>query len=456
MYLIQKKFTMKKVLIFIGLFSSGLLFQSCGNQVDNKAKSEAALPVEWSKNAVIYEVNVRQYTEEGTFKAFEAELPRLKELGVDILWFMPIFPIGLENRKGSLGSYYSIQDYSAVNPEFGTMEDMQSIIEKAHDLGLYVILDWVANHSAWDHAWVTEHPEYYKKDSTGVMVSPFDWTDVVAFDYSNTDMREAMKNEMLFWVRDMDVDGFRCDVAGEVPTDFWENTRVELDKVKPVFMLAEAEKAELVNKAFDMDYGWHQHHLMNEIAKGNINANDMNAYFDELDELYPERSYKMYFTTNHDENSWNGTVGERLGDAADVLSVLSFTVGDMPLIYNGQESALNKRLLFFEKDLIDWDGYSKTDFFKKLTSLKHTQKALNSGSYGERFVRIPSSADEQIFAFDRGNVRVLLNLSTEEVNFNLENTDFEGYNTYMENGFEGDFALNEMKLSAWGYVVLIN
>jgi len=446
---------MKNVLMFIGFIGFGLLFQACGNQADNKATIEAKLPVEWSKNAVLYEVNIRQFTEEGTFKAFEAELPRLKELGVDILWLMPVHPIGIENRKGSLGSYYSISDYTAVNPEFGTMDDMQSLIAKTHELGMYLILDWVANHSAWDHAWVTEHPEYYKRDSIGGLIAPYDWTDVVAFDYSNADLRKAMTNDMLFWVRDMNIDGFRCDVAGEVPTDFWENIRVELDNIKPVFMLAEAEKSELVEEAFDMDYGWHQHHLMNQIAKGEINANEMNAYFDKLDEEYSDRSYKLYFTTNHDENSWNGTVEERLGDAADALSVLSFTVGDMPLIYNGQESGLNKRLLFFEKDLIDWEGYSKTDFFKKLTSLKHKEEALWNGPYGERFVRIPSSADEQIFAFDRGNVRVLLNLSAEDKTFSLENADSEAYETYMQEGFDANLAENEITLRAWGYAVLV-
>ncbi|MBN1651737.1 MAG: alpha-amylase [Bacteroidales bacterium] len=446
---------MKNVLILFGLIGFVLFLQACDNQVDNKKIAKTDLPVEWSKNAVIYEVNIRQYTPEGTFKAFESQLPRLKEMGVDILWLMPIHPIGLENRKGSLGSYYSVQDYTAVNPEFGSMDDMKSLIAKAHELGMYVILDWVANHSAWDHAWVKEHPDYYKKDSTGAMISPFDWSDVVAFDYSNPAMRKAMENDMLFWVRDMNIDGFRCDVAGEVPTDFWDDASKELNKVKPVFMLAEAEKVELVESAFDMDYGWHQHHLMNEIAKGKIDANAMNDYFVELDEDYPERSYKMYFTTNHDENSWNGTVEERLGDAADALSVLTFTIGDMPLIYNGQESALNKRLLFFEKDSIDWDDYNKAAFFKKLTDLKHNEKALWNGSYGEHYVRIPSSNDEQIFAFNRGNVSVLLNLSPEEVIFSLEDPDFEEYKTYMEKGFEGNFEDNEYELSAWGYVILV-
>jgi glycosidase len=450
---------MKNVLILFVFVILIVFIQACGDQaskMDNRARlTRTDPPVEWSKNAVIYEVNIRQFSEAGTFKAFEESLPRLKEMGIDILWLMPVHPIGLENRKGGLGSYYSIKDYSEVNPEFGTMEDMKSLISKTHELGMYIILDWVANHSAWDHVWVKENPDYYKKDSSGKMVSPFDWTDVVAFDYSNLKMRKAMMNEMIFWVKDMDIDGFRCDVAGEVPTSFWEDVRTELDKIKPVFMLAEAEKAELTKYAFDMDYGWHQHHLMNEMAKGKINANEMSAYFDKMEEEYPERSYKMYFIDNHDENSWNGTVEERMGFAADALAVLSFTAGDMPLMYNGQEAGLDKRLLFFEKDLIDWKDYPKAEFYNQLISLKHNQAALWNGNYGERFVRIQTSSDREIFAFDRGNVRVILNLSPYDKVFSLENTVFDNYNIYMENGFISNFAENEIALAKWGYAILV-
>lgn len=450
---------MKNVLILFVFVILIVFIQACGDQaykLDNRARLiRTDLPVEWSKNAVIYEVNIRQFSEAGTFKAFEESLPRLKEMGIDILWLMPVHPIGLENRKGGLGSYYSIKDYSDVNPEFGTMEDMKSLISKTHELGMHIILDWVANHSAWDHDWVKENPDYYKKDSSGKMVSPFDWTDVVAFDYSNLKMRKAMMNEMIFWVKDMDIDGFRCDVAAEVPTSFWEDVRTELDKIKPVFMLAEAEKAELTQYAFDMDYGWHQHHLMNEMAKGKINANEMSAYFDKMEEEYPERSYKMYFIDNHDENSWNGTVEERMGFAADALAVLSFTAGDMPLMYNGQEAGLDKRLLFFEKDLIDWKDYPKAEFYNQLISLKHNQAALWNGNYGERFVRIQTSSDREIFAFDRGNVRVILNLSPYDKVFSLENTVFDNYNIYMENGFISNFAENEIALAKWGYAILV-
>ncbi len=450
---------MKNVLLILGVLFLAIIIQSCANQVDKKKEkatlTQADNPVEWSKNAVIYEVNVRQFSEEGSFKAVEEQLPRLKKLGVDVLWMMPIFPIGLENRKGSLGSFYSIEDYLKVNPNFGSLADMQSLIKKTHDMGMHIILDWVANHSAWDNPWVKEHPEYYKKDSSGKMISPFDWTDVVAFDYSNKGMRKAMTDAMLYWVKDMNVDGFRCDVAGEVPSDFWENARIELDKVKPVFMLAEAEKPELVQKAFDMDYGWNEHHIMNEIAKGKQDANDLNAYFDKKDKEYPARSYKMYFITNHDENSWNGTVEERLGAAADAMAVLTFTVGDMPLIYNGQEAALNKRLLFFEKDPIHWGNYSKADFYQKLTNLKHKQAALWNGPYGKRFVRYAGTADQQVFAFARGNVSVILNLSDKGVDCSLKDADFSNYKIDMQAGFAYDSKTKALSLKPWAYAVLV-
>jgi glycosidase len=450
---------MKNAIILLGILALVFLVQACGNQADKKtsdqSQAKAELPVEWSKNAVIYEVNLRQYTNEGTFKAFEANLPRLKEMGVDILWFMPIHPIGLENRKGSLGSYYAVQDYSKVNPEYGTMDDFKSLVAKAHELGMYIILDWVANHSAWDHPWVRSNPEYYDTDNSGKMVSPFDWTDVVAFDFENAGLRKAMQNEMLFWVKDIDIDGFRCDVAGEIPTAFWEETSAELNKVKPVFMLAEAEKAELVNKAFDMDYGWNQHHIMNQIAEGKMDVNQLNAYFNQKDSIYAARSYKLYFITNHDENSWNGTEYERMGEAVDAMAVLTFTIGDMPLIYNGQESAFNRRLLFFEKDIIDWGNYPKADFYTKLASLKHTQQALWNGSYGNKYVRLKSSDDAKIFAYDRGNVRVILNLSAEDLNFSLENVDLTGYISYIENGFKPLETANNFSLTKWGYAVFV-
>lgn len=239
-----------------------LLAMNCktdtSREVEKKVPSGPAISnvitPEWVKNAVIYEVNVRQYTPEGTFNAFTEHLPRLKTLGVDILWFMPVNPIGVKNRKGPLGSYYSVKDYTAVNPEFGTMEDFRRLVEQVHEQGMYAIIDWVPNHTAWDHRWTKEHPDWYKQDEKGEFVSPFDWTDVIQLDYDNEEMRQEMIEEMIFWIRESDIDGYRCDVAHMVPVDFWDEARKELDKVKPVFMLAESDQYFLHKNAFDMTY----------------------------------------------------------------------------------------------------------------------------------------------------------------------------------------------------------
>ncbi|HLW07104.1 MAG TPA: alpha-amylase family glycosyl hydrolase, partial [Marinilabiliaceae bacterium] len=368
------------------LFSSILLasiFFSCqtASKPSVEPKNVSKTPVsEWSKDAVIYEVNTRQYTEAGTFEAFEAHLPRLKELGVDILWFMPIYPIGEKNRKGTLGSYYSIRDYQAVNPEFGTMEDFKSLVQKAHELDMKVILDWVANHTSWDHEWITTHPEWYTKDSIGNMIAPFDWTDVAQLDYTQEGVRTAMKSALNFWVNETDIDGYRCDVAGMVPVDFWESAAEELNAIKPIFMLAEDEaETDLLLKAFNANYGWEFHHIMNDIAKDDKTAVDATEYLQNITNKYPKGAYPMQFTSNHDENSWNGTTHERMGDAANTFAALTFVVEGMPLIYNGQEAGLNKRLEFFEKDFIDWSDLSASQLYSQLIKLKKENKALWNG-----------------------------------------------------------------------------
>ncbi|TAJ13129.1 alpha-amylase [Marinilabiliaceae bacterium JC017] len=382
-------------------------------------RSETPVP-EWSKNAVIYEVNVRQYTEAGTFKAFEAHLPRLKELGVDILWFMPIHPIGEENRKGTLGSYYSVKNYKAVNPEFGTMDDFKQLVAKCHQMGFKVLIDWVANHTAWDNAWMTNHPEWYAKDSTDNFYGPFDWSDVAQLDYDNQEMRAAMTDALKFWVQECNIDGYRCDVAGMVPVDFWENTRTSLETIKPVYMLAEdEEKKELLNKAFNANYGWSFHHLLNEIAKEEEPASEIPAYYAALDTLYPQGVYPMQFTSNHDENSWNSTAIERLGDGTKTFAALTFTVPGLPLIYTGQEAGLNKRLEFFEKDQVDWTDLSLTPLYQHLATLKEDNKALWNGTAGGDIEFMTTNAPENALCFQRekdGNeVIAIFNLSNKSV-----------------------------------------
>ena len=322
----------------------------------------SAMPhVPWSRNAAIYEVNIRQFTADGTLKAATAELPRLKTLGVDILWLMPLQPIGQLNRKGTLGSYYSIRDYTAVNPEFGTLADVRAFVQAAHSLGMKVILDWVANHTAFDHPWTREHKDWYKLDAHGdIFPVTFNagtsgeehWSDVTGLNYDKPALRDAMIAAMQFWVRETDLDGFRCDVAGAVPTPFWERARRELDAVKPMFMLAESDARDLHRNAFDMTYSWDLAALFHRVGQGKAGAAELRDWAAKEPHGYPPSAYRMRFTTNHDFNSWNGTDAQLYGDAWLPLAVLTFALPGMPLIYGGQEARLDKRLEFFEKDPI--------------------------------------------------------------------------------------------------------
>ncbi|MEN8224039.1 MAG: alpha-amylase family glycosyl hydrolase [Bacteroidota bacterium] len=450
------------ILAVLMVFLLGIIMIACKRGPEKRkaiVESHVVHP-EWSKNAIIYEVNVRQYTNEGTFKAFEEHLPRLKEMEVDILWLMPIHPIGQENRKGELGSYYSVRDYKAVNPEFGTLEDMKRLVDMAHELGMYVILDWVANHTAWDHAWMNDHPEWYEKDRNGEIFSPFDWTDVAKLDFKSQDMRAEMLDALKYWVVEADVDGYRCDVANEVPVDFWNTARAELDNIKPVFMLAEAEQPNHHVHAFDMSYAWELHHIMNEIARGEKNAGDIDKYFEKHDTLYPVEAYRMCFITNHDENSWNGTEYERMGAAANTFAVLTYTLPGMPMIYTGQEAALNKRLKFFAKDTIEWGAMELSGFYQKLGKLRKENPALWSGVAGGSCKKMKTSDNENIYAFMRkceaNTVIVIANLSSDAREFAFKKS---GKSKVMTDWFGGStFTLEpgmQMSMSPWEYRVLI-
>lgn len=372
------------------LFLLGGLLLSCACQNPQPSPSATASEArgdttayeprapKWAAQATIYEVNIRQYTPEGTINAFRKHLGRLDSLGVEILWIMPIQPIGEKNRKGPLGSYYSISDYTAVNPHFGTMADFKAMVKEAHEWGMHVILDWVANHTAYDHPWTQQHPGWYTRDSSGAIISPVaDWSDVADLNYKKPGLHQAMRQAMRFWVEEAGVDGFRCDVAMMVPMDFWVKTRRSLDSIKDVFMLAEAEGLRFY-QAFDMTYGWKLHHLMNEAAQGKISTGQLMAYARHSDTTYGPGDLRMYFTTNHDENSWNGTVFERLGADHHNFFVLAATLPHgMPLVYSGQEAGLDKRLRFFDKDTISWgqrDGLYQ--FYHDLLHLKLGHPAL--------------------------------------------------------------------------------
>ena len=416
---------------------------------------------EWTKNAVIYEVNIRQYTPEGTFKAFETHLPRLKELGVDILWIMPIQPISEKNRKGSLGSYYSVKDYKGINPEFGTLEDFKSLVNKAHEMGFKVIIDWVANHTGWDNQWITDHKEWYTQDSLGNVIPPNpDWSDIADLNFESQPMRRAMIDAMDYWVKETNIDGFRCDVAWGVPQDFWEAVTASLDSIKPVYMLAEDEDhPALLEKAFESNYAWKLHHILNEVAQGKKTAADIQKYYTDSVNKYAAGAFPMQFITNHDENSWQGTEYERMGDAVKTFATLTFTIEGIPLLYSGQEAGLNKRLLFFEKDTINWSNLEMQKFYQKLVSLKHTNTALWNGTAGGPMVFAETSAPEKVLAFsrekDKDLVLSVFNLSAEPIEVTVQIANPGDYLDY----FSGENITLEknavMNLDKWGYRILI-
>ncbi|MCB0374728.1 MAG: alpha-amylase [Sinomicrobium sp.] len=434
------------------------------------------------ETATIYEANIRQYSPEGTFNAFARDIPALKKLGVDIIWVMPVYPISKTKRKAAggifveaiadpearekvLGSYYAVTDYTKVNPEFGTLEDFRNLVKTAHDNGMYIILDWVANHTGWDHVWLKEHPEYYTQNDQGEVIDPVNeetgeswgWGDVADLNYNNQEMRREMIAAMKYWVTEENIDGFRCDVAFAVPTDFWEAATAELRSVKPVFMLAEAETPELLKNAFDMQYGWELMHIMNTIAKGEKNVYALDHYMATRDSFLEKGDMYMYFTSNHDENSWNGTVYERYGAGAETFAALTYMLPGMPLIYSGQEYDLDKRLAFFEKDTIPKTKGNFYPFYEKMNALKASNMALHGGKNPASYTRIPTSEDEKIIAFTRakGNDEVIFiaNLTGTAVDFTLPvNGVYTNYRRKSEEHFKGE---SRMSFQPWEYRILV-
>ncbi len=378
------------------------------------APKEVQYHPEWTYDSVVYEVNIRQFSPEGTFAGVEAQLPRLKDLGVDVLWLMPMYEIGTEGRKGTLGSYYAISDYKKVNPEFGTMEDFQHLLNAAHASGFKVILDWVANQTAPDNVWMTEKPaDFYERDAEGNAIWEYDWTDTRSLNYENEEVWWAQDDAMRFWL-EKGVDGFRCDAAGEVPAEFWYGILPKMNKDYPdIYLLAEAERDNLADPTvtFDANYAWELHHLLNSLAKGAKSVTDLKEYVARDAARFPKEAFRLTFTSNHDENSWSGTEFEREGSAWDACAVLCFTLpGSQPLIYTGQEIGLNRRLAFFEKDPItEWPDNGYTSFWKTLVNLKHNNPALKAGERGGDIVWL--DAPEGVVAFSRevkGNKVIVL------------------------------------------------
>ena len=380
----------------------------------------------------IYELNTRQFTPEGTFRAAEAHLPELKDLGVEIIWFMPIQEIGVEGRKGTLGSYYAIKDYCSFNHEFGTREDFVSFVNRAHELGMKVILDWVANHTAPDSEW-TKREGWHYRDSLGNLMVQYDWTDIAKLNYENEDMRKEMLKAMHFWMDEIGIDGFRCDVAGEVPTDFWEMAMADLRLTHPdMFTLAENnDKAqELTASAFNMYYGWDLQNTMRKLAKGEINVDDLWSFFEQQDTLIRKEAIRMNFTSNHDENSWNGTEFEWFGEeGAATYAAFTYVIPGMPLIYTGQEFGNHKRLEFFEKDGFERKHAEQFEMYKNLNAMRRDNPALWSPELGAPMTRIAND-NPAIFSCARvleDNVVLgIFNFSAEPQTVTLQTAGLEG------------------------------
>lgn len=370
----------------------------------------------WSRQAVLYELNIRQFTPSGTLRAAQRRLKSLRALGVDALWLMPVYPIGEEGRKGSLGSYYSIRDYCAINPEMGTMADFDAFVRAAHRLGMKVILDWVANHTARDARWIAEHPDWYEWEN-GEPKIPCDWTDTAKLNYENRALWQAQVDAMRFWLTEHAVDGFRCDMAMLVPTPFWNFAAAELRKTKEdLFMLCEAEELDLVEEAFGVHYGWKMHHLMNDVAQQKCRVTALRDYLWEDRHQWPQSSMRLSFTSNHDENSWSGSEFARMGEAHEALSAFTFVAPRaLPLIYTGQEIGYDHTFAFFDRDPIkQYKENEHTARYQKLCALFHDFKALAFDEYPS-WVEIRNNAEDCLLILVRESsedrVVAVMNLS---------------------------------------------
>lgn len=386
---------------------------------------------EFAKNLSIYEVNLRQYTPGGTFKEFANCLQDIKNLGAGILWFMPIYPIGLKNRKGVMGSYYSISDYRAIDKSYGSLEEFKELVKQIHSMGMYVILDWVANHTSWDHHWTNEHPDFYKKDEKGDFITPFpEWEDVIQLEYGNYSLQKEMISSMKFWIKESGIDGFRCDMASLVPAGFWKDAIKELRKEKEIFMLAESEDVALLDSGFDCLYNWEIFHLLNNVARKKQAIQCLDNIYEKEFLEFPSDKALLNFTCNHDENSWNGSAVERLGKYLEPSIVLSYTLPGVPMIYCGQEAGLWKRLSFFDKDLIDWKDDKLRQLFSKLNQLKKDEVALWNGDYGGNIRRLTYDNCNDVYTFvrEKNNSRVIItiNFSGEIRSFRLMHYAYQG------------------------------
>ena len=457
---------MKKTLV--ALFLLGIM------NIMNANVSAQLVHPKWAQNAVVYEINVRQFSESGKIPAVIDQLERLKGLGVDILWLMPLHPIGEENRKGSLGSYYSVKDYKAFNPEFGTEGEFEMFVQKAHQLGFKVIIDWVANHTAWDHEWVKKHPDWYVRDAAGKIQTPYDWTDVAKLNYASKPMRNAMTEAMKHWVTKYNIDGFRCDVAFLVPVDFWNENRKALEKIKPMYMLAEMEANNDINKtpaayytyAFNAGYAWTFMGASADLSAGKKTVADFKTIMQKNYAELPSNVHKMFFLTNHDENTWNATIHERYSENWKSIAAMVYTLPQsLPLMYTGEEAGLARRLKFFEKDPIkytEWNDTTRYSFYRSLINLHHTQPALQNNQAGSKFEEF-NLIDENsgmVYAYKRtlgkSEVIVIINLAQESAHFNIDGLKIDPtkYKSIASSEIEAFHFNEQIEMPGYSFVIL--
>ena len=453
---------MKKNLL--SLLAIVIVLTSCNNEKKQTTAEAETLKIDghtaWIMQGNIYEVNTRQYTPEGTFNAFSKHLERLKNMGVQTLWFMPINPISLKDRKRDstqLGSYYAVSDYRKINPEYGNMEDWKNLVNKAHEMGFKVIIDWVPTHSGADHYWLTKNPDFYVKDSTGKPISQYDWTDTRKLNYNNPQLVDSMIDCMQFWIKESNIDGFRCDVAGEVPDAFWTKAIAELKKMKNIIMLAEGDKPSLHKDGFDMSYAWGDFATMVKIAKGKRTATSLDSVINKNDTAFVKNKIRMYFTSNHDENSWNSAdFGTMPGDIHAPFAVITQTIKNtVPLIYGGQEEPFLDSLKFFVKDTITFGKYQREAFYKTLLNLRKNNVALAPNA---SYTKLASSNDAAIFAYARqtrnNKIVVITNLSAKPQTFTINNDIINGAaENVFENKKETVQSKTNITLKPWGYIV---
>lgn len=399
------------------LATAGILFLLPGCNAPSQQGSTDALwwsPPDWVSHAVIYEVFVSDFSEEGTFQAIIPRLGELKDLGITTLWLMPIHPIGVEGRKGVLGSPYAVMDYYGINPNYGTKNDFKDLVHAVHANGMKIILDVVANHTSPDNAWMDEHSDWYTQGPDGeptVPISPdgnpTDWTDTVDLNYDSEELRAEMINMLRYWIEEFDIDGYRCDVATWVPYDFWKDAIVALREIKPILMLAESDDIRIHDSGFDLTYAWPEYDKMKEVWEG-APVSELVQLITHIEDELPDGTGRLRFTTNHDETAWDAPPPAVFGGkiAAKAAYILTSTLPGVPLIYTGQETGIDVNVSFFEQTAYDWTANRDVrTFFEDYFDFFHESSALKGGSLA---FLAPEENDIMMFERTSGGERLIV------------------------------------------------